>query len=142
MKTAAYGLDQIVGQDAVQAEMAAAFGPVRGKPRPPPIADSDAERESDLAKVERWERDFLPHKAPDHDLPYKWDRLPLNALWEVLNDPGRRKTAASVLESAEWLTFQAQDPARFHAWFGQRSADEQAAILEHLRTIARRKVKK
>lgn len=49
-------------------------------------------------------------------------------------------TADSVLDAAAWLAFQVKDPARWSAWFDQRSAAEQAHILEHLKTIAQGRV--
>lgn len=77
---------------------------------------------------------------PDHNLPQNWETMPFGALWECLNDPRRhQETAASVLDAAAWLTFQADDVERFCAWLDRRSAMERADILDHLMKIARRR---
>jgi hypothetical protein len=129
---------------------------VRGKERPPTDDGSDLERdregdrdgdleadldEADLAKVERWERDFPPLQAPDHGLPPTWERLELGALWGKLNDPRRRQTAASVLDVAAWLWFQVGDVQRFRSWLNQYSASECADIMQHIRNLEKRHAK-
>jgi hypothetical protein len=38
----------------------------------------------------------------------------------------------STLQAAEFLFFQQKDPARLRAWLAQHSAEERAAILQHL----------
>jgi hypothetical protein len=103
------GLVALVGQDVVQAAMAEAFSAVREATAPiPPVTEE-------------------PSRKPDLGLPENWDRMPIGALWERLNDPRRHPIPKSIVDAFEHLIKQ-RDGDRLKTWLLQRTPEERCAL--------------
>jgi hypothetical protein len=143
-----YGLVDTIGQDTVQGIMGLAFAVVHV-----PVRRAEAAMQYESAKLAKerrsnetedydtgrfWrlcreadERQAKQPRKADHDLPVGWEAMPVGELWHRLNDPERHGVAKSTLDAAVYLVKQ-NDPERLRAWLAYRSAEECAAIWNHL----------
>jgi hypothetical protein len=126
----ACGLLEMIGQDAVQAIMAAAFEPVRDD-----LAGQDDEVPGDeyegLSSTFARACEAADRKHADEQ--------------QSINNRGELKRGQhcgipiSVQQTAEWLFFQAKDPKRFETWLLEHSECQRQAIVAHIeRKKARR----
>jgi hypothetical protein len=131
------GLVAAIGQDAVQAIMAAAFSAVRVTEKPAPLPDDQYEGlGSTFAEACRkadatW--------RPQHIRPARLERLHLlmgndvsiEHVWHELNERAPGNVPEVTRQAAEYLVRE-KNPARMCAWLDQHTAQEREAILRHL----------
>jgi hypothetical protein len=150
------GLVTAIGQDAVQAIMAAAFAVVRddlpgvddmesvsAAPLAAPFAAdllSDDQYYADLhpftalrsAWADQRQRRKLRDARTERARTLLDDDVSLERAWHELNARAPGEVPISTLRAAEYLAFQQNDLQRLKDWLAPRSPEDRAAIRKHL----------
>jgi|SRR6516164_7900458 hypothetical protein len=132
------GLVAAIGQDAVQAIMAAAFSAVQVAEKPAPLPDDQYEGLGSTFAEACRKADATWH--PQHIRPARLERLRLlmgddvsiERAWHELNERAPGTVPLATLHAAEYLAFQQDDLQRLKNWLAPRSPEEVAAIRKHL----------
>jgi hypothetical protein len=123
----ASGVLDLIGQDAVQGLMAAAFAPRDASPQLEPPTESpmpDAEYEG-LGST-------FASACEAADRKHAEEQQSINNRGEFQRDQ-HCGIPTSVQQTAEWLRFQANDPQRFEAWLNEHNKQERQEIIAYLR---------
>jgi hypothetical protein len=120
-----------IGQDAVQAIMAAAFEPVRSDlvPKPEVVSKPSQPTEEDAEAPPRLELADIPLVAT-HGLP---SAAVLQREYELTLERQCKRygPAQSVLDTASWLAY--HNPERLQTWLLKRPEWERNAVVAYLR---------
>jgi hypothetical protein len=135
----ASGLIAELGQDEVQAIMAAAFANV-GPDLELVAGAAESSSAEDAWNSPTWRQAAIDyHQARGdrvsivgpHDLPARWDEMPIGEFSHRLNDPQRHGVAKSTLDAADYL-LRENDPKRFEAWLLRHTPAERTAIIAYI----------